>query len=73
MRKLMRRSAALAALVITLMHSDAADQWGVALTRVGAVVTGSLIALAVTWLFHSLLKFSYGEEVESSTVKSAGG
>ncbi len=63
----------LAALIITLMSTGATNPWEAAFTRVAAVVAGCIIALAVTWLFHSLLKFSFGDETENASAKSAGG
>jgi uncharacterized membrane protein YccC len=63
----------LAALVITLMHMQATNPWEAGLTRVAAVVAGCIVALGVTFLFHSLFRLSYGDETESKTAKSAGG
>jgi uncharacterized membrane protein YccC len=50
----------LAALVITLMHTESGDFWGAALTRVAAVVAGCAIALAITYFFHNWLKIETG-------------
>ena len=43
------------------------------LTRVAAVIAGCIVALGVTYLFHSLFRLSYGAETENKSAKSAGG
>jgi uncharacterized membrane protein YccC len=63
----------LAALIITLLNTNASSHWEAAATRVAAVVAGCVIAMAVTWFFHSVLKFSFGEEAENASAKAAGG
>lgn len=63
----------LAALVITLMHTQGINPWEAGLTRVAAVIAGCIVALGVTYLFHSLFRLSYGDETENKSAKAAGG
>ncbi|HEY7039186.1 MAG TPA: FUSC family protein [Methylomirabilota bacterium] len=46
----------LAAMVIVLIHREGLHPWEGAVNRVLAVVTGSLLGWAVTYVFHSLIR-----------------
>jgi uncharacterized membrane protein YgaE (UPF0421/DUF939 family) len=46
----------LAAMIIILLHGEGPHLWSSALSRVSAVIVGCLIALMVTFIFHSIIK-----------------
>lgn len=46
----------LAAVIIILLHPESGRLWSSAVNRVGAVVTGCVIGLMITYVFHSLVK-----------------
>lgn len=48
----------LVALIITLLHTEIADHWIAALTRVAAVVAGCAIALGVTYSAQLVFKLT---------------
>lgn len=58
--------ATLVAMVITMMHTESADHFSAAVTRVAAVVAGCAIALLATELFHNVLKLQYTEITEKT-------
>jgi uncharacterized membrane protein YccC len=45
----------LVAMIIILLHSGEAHPWDAGLSRVLAVVTGCLLGLGITFIFHSLI------------------
>jgi len=48
----------LAAVIIILLHHEGAKLWSSALSRVGAVITGSVLGWLITYIFHSLFKIN---------------
>jgi uncharacterized membrane protein YgaE (UPF0421/DUF939 family) len=46
----------LAAVIILLLHPEGTTLWSSAATRVGAVTTGCVLGLIITYVFHSLIK-----------------
>lgn len=52
----------LAAVVIVLMNSDQNTFWSSPFHRVSSVIIGCILALIITYLFHSLLKFEISSE-----------
>jgi len=46
----------LAAVIIILLQSDGHNLWSSAINRVGAVITGCVLGLAITFIFHSFIK-----------------
>ncbi|HEV8515414.1 MAG TPA: FUSC family protein [Cyclobacteriaceae bacterium] len=47
----------LAAVIIILLHHET-TLWSSALSRVGAVITGSILGWLITYIFHSLFKIN---------------
>jgi uncharacterized membrane protein YgaE (UPF0421/DUF939 family) len=58
----------LAAMIIILLHVEGTHLWDAALSRVLAVVVGSLLGLGITYVFHSLIKID-ALTVNSEAVK----
>lgn len=52
----------LAAVVIVLMNSDQNSFWSSPFHRVSSVIIGCILALLITYLFHSILKFEISSE-----------
>lgn len=52
----------LAAVVIVLMNSDQNTFWSSPFHRVSSVIIGCILALIITYLFHTLLKFEISSE-----------
>jgi len=48
----------LAAVIIILLHHEGANLWSAALGRVGAVITGCILGLIITYIFHSVIKIN---------------
>jgi uncharacterized membrane protein YgaE (UPF0421/DUF939 family) len=48
----------LAAVIIILLHHEGANLWSAALSRVGAVITGCILGLIITYIFHSMIKIN---------------
>ncbi len=48
----------LAAVIIILLHQEGVNLWSSALIRVGAVITGCVLGLAITYIFHSIFKIN---------------
>jgi uncharacterized membrane protein YccC len=48
----------LAAVIIILLHHEGANLWSAALSRVCAVITGCILGLLITYVFHSLIKIN---------------
>ena len=48
----------LAAVIIILMHGEGAHPWDAVLSRVLAVIVGSLLGLGITYIFHSLFRIN---------------
>lgn len=48
----------LAAMIIILLHPEGEHVWDSALTRIIAVILGCLLALIITYVFHSLIKIN---------------
>lgn len=48
----------LAAVIIILLHHEGANLWSAALSRVCAVITGCVLGLLITYVFHSLIKIN---------------
>lgn len=46
----------LAAVIIILLHPESSRLWVSAVNRVGAVITGCIIGLFITYVFHSFVK-----------------
>ncbi len=46
----------LAAVIIILLHHEGATLWGSAISRVSAVITGSVLGLLITYIFHLMIK-----------------
>ncbi|HTH56230.1 MAG TPA: FUSC family protein [Cyclobacteriaceae bacterium] len=46
----------LAAVIIILLHHESGQLWSSAVHRVGAVITGCVIGLLITYVFHSFVK-----------------
>jgi len=46
----------LAAVIIILLHHEGANLWSAAISRVCAVITGCVLGLIITYIFHSLIK-----------------
>jgi uncharacterized membrane protein YgaE (UPF0421/DUF939 family) len=46
----------LAAVIIILLHPESTTLWSSALNRVGAVITGCILGLAITYVYHSFIK-----------------
>jgi uncharacterized membrane protein YgaE (UPF0421/DUF939 family) len=46
----------LAAVIIILLHPESGHLWNSAVNRVGAVITGCVIGLSITYVFHSFVK-----------------
>lgn len=46
----------LAAVIIILLHPESARLWSSAVNRVGAVITGCIIGLLITFVFHAFVK-----------------
>jgi uncharacterized membrane protein YgaE (UPF0421/DUF939 family) len=58
----------LAAVIIILLHHEGTNLWSSALSRVSAVITGCVIGLIITYIFHSLIKIN-GPAMNSEAVK----
>jgi len=48
----------LAAVIIILLHHEGSNLWSSALSRVCAVITGCVLGLVITYIFHSLIKIN---------------
>ena len=48
----------LTAMIIILLHPEGTYLWDSALSRIIAVIAGSLIGLVITYVFHSIFKFN---------------
>src|SRR5882672_6425886 len=48
----------LAAVIIILLHHEGVNLWSSALSRVCAVITGCVLGLVITYIFHSLIKIN---------------
>ena len=48
----------LAAVIIILLHHEGINLWSAALSRVCAVITGCVLGLIITYIFHSLIKIN---------------
>src|SRR5882757_10485828 len=48
----------LAAVIIILLHHEGANLWSAAFSRVGAVITGCILGLIITYIFHSMIKIN---------------
>ena len=46
----------LAAVIIILLQPEGQNLWSSALNRVGAVITGCVLGLSITFVFHSFIK-----------------
>src|SRR5258706_3108037 len=46
----------LAAVIIILLHHEGVNLWSSALSRVSAVITGCVLGLVITYIFHSMIK-----------------
>ena len=46
----------LAAVIIILLHHEGVNFWSSAVSRVGAVITGCVLGLVITYVFHSIIK-----------------
>ncbi len=65
----------LAAVAIVLMNSDQNNFWASPFHRVSSVIIGCILALIITYLFHSILKFktpSSSEENEGVKLEREG-
>ena len=51
-------------MIIILLHVEGTHLWDAALSRVLAVMAGSLLGLGITYVFHSLIK------IDTMTVNS---
>jgi uncharacterized membrane protein YgaE (UPF0421/DUF939 family) len=58
----------LAAVIIVLLHHEGTRLWSAALSRVFAVITGSILGLLITYFFHSLIKI-HAPAMNSEAVK----
>jgi uncharacterized membrane protein YgaE (UPF0421/DUF939 family) len=58
----------LAAMIIILLHVEGTHLWDAALSRVLAVIVGSLLGLGITFVFHSLIRID-AIAVNSEAVK----
>lgn len=56
----------LAAVVIVLMNKDQSHIWSPPLHRVSSVIIGCLTGLAITFIFHSILKFKTPAELHTT-------
>jgi len=48
----------LAAVIIVLLHHEGTSLWSAALSRVFAVITGSVLGWGITYIFHSFIKIN---------------
>lgn len=48
----------LTAMIIILLHPEGAHLWDSALSRIVAVVAGSILGLIITYVFHSIFKLN---------------
>ena len=48
----------LAAMIIILLHPEGTHVWDSALSRIIAVILGCLLALIITYVFHSLIRIN---------------
>jgi uncharacterized membrane protein YgaE (UPF0421/DUF939 family) len=65
----------LAAVAIVLMNSDKNNFWSSPFHRVSSVIIGCILALIITYIFHSILKFetpSEDYEIESGKSEREG-
>jgi len=62
----------LAAVIILLLHPEGATLWSSAVSRVGAVITGCILGLTITFVFHSLIKIETAA-MNSEAVKKGEG
>ncbi|MGC4023092.1 MAG: FUSC family protein [Cyclobacteriaceae bacterium] len=46
----------LAAVIIILLHQEGGTLWSSAVNRVGAVITGCVLGLIITFVFHSFIR-----------------
>lgn len=58
----------LAAVIIILLHPEGSTPWSSSVGRVGAVITGCLLGLVITFVFHSLIKIE-APVVNSEAIK----
>ena len=58
----------LAAVVIVLMNSDQNNFWSSPFHRVSSVIIGCILALIITYTFHSILKFKTPSEGNESDI-----
>src|SRR5579859_242651 len=58
----------LAAVIIILLHHEGSNLWSSALSRVSAVITGCVLGLVITYLFHSLIRIN-GPVLNSEAIK----
>ncbi len=58
----------LAAVIIILLHHEGANLWSAALSRVSAVITGCVLGLLITYVFHSVIKIN-APVINSEAVK----
>jgi len=63
----------LAAVIIILLHHEGANLWSAALSRVGAVITGCILGLIITYIFHSMIKINAPAMNSEATKKEKEG
>jgi hypothetical protein len=56
-------------MIIVLLHKEGTHLWDSALSRVSAVVTGCLLGLGITYLFHSVIRIDSAAENPDSMKK----
>lgn len=61
----------LAAVIIILLHPESGRLWSSAVNRVGAVITGCILGLLITYVFHSFVKIET-PALNSEAVKKEG-